>query len=95
LRPNIYEQCCIILLYTVFELITAAGNVINDWIILTHKLSVGYASVSSLLVSVLGLADEILILELLLLLTLVFLIILLSVALRMLFPLMGLVYDSE
>ena len=48
-----------------------------------------------LVVSVLGLADEILILEFLLLLTLVFLIILLSVALRKLFSLMGFVYDSE
>ena len=45
---QIFTQCCIILLYTnAFEYITAAGNMINDWIILTHKLSVGYASVSS------------------------------------------------
>jgi hypothetical protein len=48
-----------------------------------------------LVVSVLGLADEILMLEFLLLLTLVFLIILLSVALRKLFSLMGFGYDSE
>jgi hypothetical protein len=46
-------------------------------------------------VSVLGLADEILTLEFLLLLTLVFLIILLSVDLRKLFSLMGFGYDSE
>jgi len=48
-----------------------------------------------LLASVLGLANEILILEFLLLLTLVFLIILLSVALRVLFSLVDFIYDSR